>query len=173
MPILPGNHAKRLLKELFRLLDNDIWYLLLPRCVILLFMGGLVLFRPAVSLHICAALSIFVWLGVMLFFRNKVSPPFCHCLWGIPAAAVLFFFLPRPEESAGVCFAAGVCLVTALRAWRKNTFSSKAAAGAAGSAAFILLVKSFTAAWFDIYPAAAPSFFASAVWESGNLKFIK
>ena len=164
---------KRLFKELFRLLNNDIWYLLLLRCFILLFMGGILLLRPAMSLHICAALSLFVWGDIMLFIRHKFPSPLCHCIWVIPAAAALFFLLPRPEESAGVCFAAGVCLITALRAWNKNTFSSRAAAGAAGAAAMILLVKSFTAVWFDLYPAAALSFFASAAWESGNLTFIK
>lgn len=163
---------KSFFKELFRLLNNDLWYLLLPRIVFLLFFGWLVLLRPALSLRLCSWLLLFLAGAGVLFVYEKISSPARHITCLLPAAAAGALIFPAAPDTAGIWFAAGICLITALRAGVQNTFSSRAVSGMAAFAFLVLLVKGVTSVWFDMYPAVSLAFFASAVWESGNLKFI-
>lgn len=168
---IPEKPMKRFLKELFRLLNNDIWYLHLPRCALLFFFGILTLLRSVLSLRISAWLLIFFAGAAVLFICRKYTTPARHLAWLLPASAVGVLLFPRNYDMAGILLGAVICLLTALRAGRSPNHSSRIAAGTAFFAAAILLIKSFTAAWFDLYPAVALTFFASAAWESGNLKF--
>lgn len=164
---------KAFFKALFKLLNNDIWYLLLPRIIVLLFFGWLVLFRPALSLHLCSLLLIFSAGALMLFIHEKLPVPFRHLIWSIPLAAAGVLIFPSQPDTAAVWFAAGICLITALRADARHTLSDRAVSITAAIAAFILIIKSFSPVWFDLYPAVSLAFFSAAYWESGNFKFLK
>ena len=162
---------KRFFNELFRLLNNDIWYLHLPRCVLLFFFGTLILFRPAVSLRLCAWLLLFFSGAAVLFIYRKYTAPARHLAWALPAAAAGALIFSDKFDMAGILFGAVTCLLTALRTAKEDNFPAKTAAVSALIAAIILTLKSFTAVWFDLYPAISLSFFASAALESGKLKF--
>lgn len=162
---------KRILKELFRLLNNNIWFLHLPRCILLCFFGALLLFRPALSLRISGWLFIFFAGAAVLFIYEKSTTPARHLAWLLPAAAAATLIFPENRDMAGILLGASLCLLTGLRAGRITDPSSRAVSGTAFFATAVLIIKSFTAVWFDLYPAIALTFFASAAWESGNLKF--
>ena len=162
---------KHFFKELFKLLNNDIWYLHLFRCVLLFFFGTLTIFRPALSLRISSWMLIFLAGAAVLFILQKYTTPARHLAWLLLAAAAGVLIFPQNSDMAGILSGAFVCLLTALRAKSLPTLPNRLAAGTAFFAAAVLVVKCFSAVWFDLYPAIALTFFASAAWESGNLKF--
>lgn len=162
----------RFFKETYRLINNDTWYLLLPRSALLLFFGWIVLVRPALSLKLCAWLLFVPVFMVLLTVFQRTAAPVRHLVWALPAAAA-GALISGALETAGIWFAVFLCLLTTLRAGNQKTPGSRAAAGAAAAAALLLFFKSFTSSWFDLYPAVSLAFFATAAWESGNLKFLK
>ena len=164
---------KNFLNALFLLLDTERWYFLLMRSALFLFLGAALIFRPAMSLHICACLSVIFLFFAMLFMRRKLPSRLRHLIWLLPSAGAGVFLTPRPEDTAAIWFAAGVALIAAFRTWDRKTVSSRIAAGAAFSAAIVFFFKSITGSWFDLYPAVSLSFAALFLLEIGNLKFSK
>ena len=162
---------KQLFQRLRHLASENRWIFHLFRCTGMLFLGVLILLKPAAALYLCAFLLAFQVFFLLLRLTLKYTSPCRHALWSFFLIVPALLALPRHYDMAAIFFGALTAFITGASALGKKNIFNLITAAAAFAAGAVLLVKSFFANWFDLYAAVGMLFFASAAWESSNIAF--
>lgn len=161
---------KQFCNDFSRYISGDLWPVVLCRGAILLWLGIMILLKPAFSLRLCAGAGVLLSLFLIPVLFDLLKNPWCHGAWLLAVIPGVLLIFPRNPDMAGVYFAVLVCFITGFKSRKKNGLPFRIMAVTALAAGVILGIKCFTAQWFELAPAAALTFFAAAAWESGNLR---
>ena len=157
-------------EKIFLFPVKESFFYTLVRIFLAASIGTFLLFKPALGLRLCSFLfPPGVLCGTWIFYKKSPSPA-RRLLWLLPAGALAVLFIPCHKDMAGILFVIITLASTSLRSFRKKTIIDRCVSFTAAALAVLFFCRMFQAEWFDLYTAAAPALWGTALWESTLLK---
>ena len=160
---------KQFCNDFSRYISGDLWPVVLCRGAILLWLGIMILLKPAFSLRLCAGAGVLLSLFLIPVLFDLLKNPWHHAVWLTALIPGVLLIFPRRLDMAGIYFAVLVCFITGFKGWKKKDLPYRSMAVFALAAGVIMVTKCFSHSWFELAPAVALTFFAAAAWECENI----